>query len=162
MLFSFPAIARLGRAAPQIRTGSRRVVEWRTNPLCLCAREVCPNTPYPAGLVDLPQAFPLAADVHCSFSPEPQPPHLGSKPPPKRGLAASALPTSGPFWQLSVPTEWPTRPSARLERRRSPPQGWLRRSQSPGQWSTDGRLRPQGRSAQSGFRLDIGGSPERL
>src|SRR6516164_4465139 len=103
MLFSFPAIARLGRAAPQIRTGSRRVVEWRTNPLCLCAREVCPNTPYPAGIVDLPQAFPLAADVHCSFSPEPQPPHLGSKPPPKRGLA-SALPTSGPFWQLSVPT----------------------------------------------------------
>src|SRR3974390_3799245 len=52
--------------------------------------------------------------------------------------------------------EWPTGPSVRLERWRSPPQGWLRLSQSPSQWSTGGRLRPQGRGAQGGFRLDVG------
>ena len=43
--------------------------------------EVSSNTPYPAGIVDLPQGFPLAADIDCSFSPEPQSPPLGSKPP---------------------------------------------------------------------------------
>jgi hypothetical protein len=52
--------------------------------------------------------------------------------------------------------EWPTGPSVRRVRWRSPPQGWLRLSRSPSQWSTGGRLRPRGRSAQSGFRLDIG------
>jgi hypothetical protein len=57
---------------------------------------------------------------------------------------------------LSGQCEWPTGPSVRRERWRSPPQGWLRLSRSPSQWSTGGRLRPQGRSAQSGFRLDIG------
>src|SRR6516225_11365336 len=48
-----------------------------------------------------------------------------------------------------------TGPSVRRERRRSPPRGWLRLSRSRSQWSTGGRLRPQGRSAESGFRLDI-------
>jgi hypothetical protein len=57
---------------------------------------------------------------------------------------------------LSRPARVATGQSVRRERWQSPPQGWLRLSRSPSQWSTGGRLRPQDRSDQSGFRLDIG------
>ena len=89
--------------------------------------------------------------TYIVLSPQnPNHPIWGVNLPPKRGRPRRS-PRRGRFGSCPK-REWPTIPSVRLERRRSPPQGWLRRSQSPGQC----RLRPQGRRAQSGFRLDIG------